>query len=430
MEVCMDKLARTAHTARRSLGGVSPGVVLTFIVSLLAVSPLGSGAADAAGLQALSYSGTAEWTASGPADQLVPVRANGDLGALHMTSTWAIADRTHFRIETRTSSPPLETQTSVYAADGGTAAIWYRDIDAVALAMPLSPVGTPASEFLTGGALPFTSGSIGQYVDQYNHLGSGVHARLLAPQSYLGRTVDVVEVHPVSTGTTSSCSTNARGKQHCTEVTHGYGRERIWVDHEYPVILKVQVTGIPRQQGGNHTYQVTSITFGQQPTPSQLAFTSPVPVTDPGNSSASNASSGTTLGGTTGWQAPPGFVSAGAPTGPHGHPYTSGGSSETGQPGGQGIAGVSVIFGRGRTHTHGITANFVLIQERKRENGPPPLFASGTGRTAGTCRTVTGTFPDGLHWLGFVRQDIYVLVSSDSLAEGNLAQYVATAMCR
>lgn len=423
----MDK---SPHTARRSLGGISFGVVLTFLTALLPISPYRSGAVNAAGLQGVTYSGTAEWTANGPDDPIVPAKANADLGAIHMTSTWAIADRTHFRVETKTSSPALETQTSVYAADGGKAAVWYRDIDAVAIRMPLPKQGNPATDvFLTGGALPPTGGSIGQYVAQYNHLGSGVHARLLGQQSYLGRTADVVEVRPVWSGTSSSCSTDAHGKQHCTEVTHRYGREQIWIDHEHLVILKVQVTGVPPQDGGNHTYQVTSLTFDQQPTAEQLAFTSPVPVTKPGTDSSSSGSSGT-LGGTNGWQAPPGFVSVGAPTGPHGHLYTSSGSSQTGEPGGQGIAGVSVIFGRGRTHTHGITANFVLVQERKRENGPPPFFAIGTTRSAGTCQSVTGTFPDGLHWLGFARKDIYLLVSSDSLSEDSLVHYAASAICK
>jgi hypothetical protein len=77
-----------------------------------------------------------------------------------------------------------------------------------------------------------------------------------------------------------------------------------------------------------------------------------------------------------------------------------------------------------------VTANFVLVQERKRENGPPPLFATSTSRTAGTCQAVTGTFPDGLHWLGFARKDIYLLVSSDSLSEDSLVHYAASAICR
>lgn len=431
----MDTLSRVAHIARRSLGGVSVSMMPAVLMVLLPVSPSSASGilarASSTPTPPLSYSGTAEWTATGPYDPIVPAKARADLGATHITSTWAVADRTHFRIETSTSSPPLETQTSVYAANGGTAAIWYRDIDAVALRMPLSTQGNPATDqFLTGGSLPLNSQSIGQYVAQYNRPKSGIHARLLGQQSYLGRMADVVEVHPVWSGASSSCSTDAHGKQHCTEVKHGYGHEQIWVDHEHQVILRVLVTGIPRRYGGNYTYQVTSLIFGQQPTASQLAFTSPVPITNPGNSSTGSDSSGATLGGSNEWQAPSGFVSAGAPVGPHGQRYTSGGSSQMGEPGGQSIAGASVIFGRGRNHTHGITANFVLIQERRRENGPPPLFATGTSHTAGTCQAVSGTFPDGLHWLGFAHQDIYVLVSSDRLTEENLVQYVASAMCR
>ncbi len=434
----MDQLSLPAHTARRSLGKVCLGVIAAFLMVLLPLTLYGLSSDGAAAVLAqvaspptppLSYTGTADWTTGGPYDQLVPEKARADLGATHITSTWAVADRTHFRIETRTSSPPLETQTSVYAADGGATEIWYRDIDATALRMPLSPTGNAVGALLTGGALPPTA-SIQQYVAQYNRPASGVHARLVGQQSYLGRTADIVQVRPVWRATSSSCSIDARGQQHCKDVTHGYGREQIWIDHEHLVILKVLVTGVPGRYGGNHTYQVTSLSFGQHPTTAQLAFTSPVPITNPSTDSTNGGLSSATIGGTTGWDAPPGFVSAGAPTDPRGHLYTSSGSSQTGQPGGAGIAGASVLFGRGHSHTRGITANFVLVQERKRENGPPPLFATGTSRAAGTCQTITGTFQDGIHWLGFARQDIYVLVSSDRLSEDNLVQYVATAMCR
>ncbi len=424
---------------RPALGMVSLAVAIAFAVALLPLSPRGSDSASAAALlarvirattQPLVDSGTAKWTSSASADQLVPTKASLDLGAMHMTSVWAIADSSHFRIETKTSSPPLEAQTSIYAGDGGASAIWYSDINATAIRMPLSKKGNPAEEFLTGGALPPIAGSIRQYVDRYNHLKSGVHARLLGQQSYLGRTADVVEVRPVSSVTSSSCSRDAHGKQHCRDVMRGYGREHIWVDHEHLVILKVQVTGLPRQQGGNYTYRVTSINFGQQPTADQLAFTSPVPITNPQDSSQSAGSTGSeSIGSSTGWQAPSGFLNAGAPTGPRGELYTSSGSGQMGEPGGQGTAGASVLFARGRTHLSATTSNFVLIQERKRENGPPSLFSTGPGRTAGRCNGVTGTFPDGLNWLGFARKDIYVMVSSDNLSQENLVRYVATAMC-
>jgi hypothetical protein len=373
---------------------------------------------------------------SRPYDGLVPAKANRDLGALHITSTWAIADSTHFRIEAKTSSPPLETQTWIYAAEDGKSEIWYSDIAATAIRMPLPTKGSSAAgPFLTGGALPPVAGSIQKYVDQYNHPKSRVHARLVGQQTYLGRTADVVEVRPVWNTTSTSCSTDAHGKQHCKSVTHGYGRQQIWVEHEHPVILKVQVTGLTRQQGGNYTYRVTSISFGQQPTAVQLAFTSPVPVTNPPDSSQNtgstgNGPSGTSIGGNTGWQAPDGFLSVGAPIGPKGKRYISTGSSQMGEPGGQGTAGASVIFGRASAHRHATKANFVLVQERRRENGPPSLFAGAPAQPAGTCQAVTGTFPDGIHWVGFTRNDIYVMVSSDRLTEGNLVRYAATAICR
>jgi hypothetical protein len=122
---------------------------------------------------------------SRPYDGLVPAKANRDLGALHITSTWAIADSTHFRIEAKTSSPPLETQTWIYAAEDGKSEIWYSDIAATAIRMPLPTKGSSAAgPFLTGGALPPVAGSIQKYVDQYNHPKSRVHARLVVPGPY------------------------------------------------------------------------------------------------------------------------------------------------------------------------------------------------------------------------------------------------------
>ncbi len=421
-----------------AVGAVSLAAAIALVLALLPLHPRGSGSASAAALliraaqsvaPPVASSGTAELTNGSSQDDLVQARGATDLGATHITTTWAIADYTHFRTESRTSSPPLETQTSVYAANGGSYAVWYRDIDGVAIRMPLPKNSSPATAgFLsTGGVLPPIAQTIGGYVDQYNHLRGGVHARLLGQQHYLGRTADVVEVHPAAaSSTTSSCTINAHGKQQCNTVTRGYGKVKIWVDDQHLLILKVQVRGLPARYGGNYTYRVTSITFDQQPSPAQLVFTSPVPVTNPSNgSNGSGGSSGGSIGGNSRWQAPSGFISAGPPTGPHGALYRSSGSGEGGSPGGGGTASASVIFSR----TYRSAANFVLVQEQQRKNGAPPLFATGTAATAGTCSAVTGTFPDGIHWLGFSRNTIYVLVSSDSFSESNLVHYVATRMC-
>ena len=425
---------------RLILTTVARSIAIALGLALLPLAPYHIGAAHAAAphkraagttAQAQPYSGTAEWTIRGSADQLVPARANDDLGVMHATSAWAVADSTHFRIETKTSSPPLETQTSVYAANGGPTAVWYRDIYATALHLPLS-TSTRGTEFLSGGALPMTSRSVQGYVDRYNHLlQSGGHARLLGPRTYLGRTADVVEVRPVSRTSGSSCTTGPRGKQRCKHVTHAYGRELIWIDREHLVIVKVRITGLPRGQGGNYSYAVTSMIFGQTPAPDQLAFTAPVPITNPPDNSQSTGSTGSLSGDGTGdWSVPPGFIGTVAPIGPRGHHYALAGSGQTSGPGGLGVDAATAIYTRDRPHGGALTSPFVLVQERRRANGPPPLFATGTRHAAGRCIVVTGTFPDGLHWLGLARTDIYVLVSSDSFSEGLLVKYAATRMCR
>lgn len=432
---CPSPLARFGWRAP-ALGAISLAAAIALVLALLPLHPRSSGSASAAALLIraaqgaalpVASSGTAEWTHSASQDELVPSKAAADLGVTHLTTTWAIADNTHFRTDIRTSSPPLETQTLVYAANGGSYAVVYLDIDGVAFRMPLPKNSSPATAgfLLSGGALPPIAQTIRGYVDQYNHLRNGVHARLLGQQQYLGRTADVVEVHPVGSSSSSSCTADAHGKQRCKQVTRRYGKERIWVDDQHLMILKVQVRGVPAQYGGNYTYRVTSITFDQQPSSDQLAFTSPVPVTTPTNGSSGSGGFSGPIGGNSGWQAPAGFISAGLPTGPDGARYRSSGSGQGGSLGGSLTTSASVIFSR----SHRATANFVLVQEQYRKNGAPPLFATGAPATGGGCSAVTGTFPDGIHWLGFSRGAIYVLVSSDSFSANNLVHYVATRMC-
>ncbi len=441
--------ARTSPAARfrrHSVAATKIVLAATIALLLIPVYPSSGGSVTAATLlvraatspsQSLASSGTAEWISHAGTEDLVPPKAAGDLGMMRIDTTWAIADATHFRIQTTTSSPALQTQSSIYAANGGTSVVWYRDIDAIAIRMPLPKNSTAgATQFLTsGGALPPLGGTIGDYVDRYNRLGNGIHARLVGQESYLGRTADVVEVQPLYTTSGTSCPTNPQNKQHCsTRKTRRYGSERIWVDHQHLMILQVQVRDIPAQFGGNSTYRVTSVTFGVQPSPQELAFTSPIPVTDALNGSNVSAngsgSSQGPIGGNAGWRAPIGFISAGRPTGPDGTLYTSSGSGQGGSPGGGAIESASVIFARNHSTLHGPAKNFVLVQEQVRKNGAPPLFSTGTTALAGTCRAVTGSFPDGIHWLGFSRDAVYVLISSDSLTQSNLVQYVATEMCR
>jgi len=86
---------------------------------------------------------------------------------------------------------------------------------------------------------------------------------------------------------------------------------------------------------------------------------------------------GNPIGSNAGWQAPVGFISAGSPTGPDVAKYRSSGSSQGGSPGGGGTASASVLFSRTHRFMYLPAANFVLMQERQRKNGAPPLFATG-----------------------------------------------------
>ena len=381
------------------------------------------------------YSGTSEIISSSTPVNL-PVSTSEDVGRNHTVMTWAVADATHFRIDAQVLEPALESQTSVMVANGSSL-IWYRDISATAIRAAIgSP--TPAA-LLVGTILPLSGQvrSVQDLLDAYNRQ-SGIHATLIGQEQIVGRTAYVIEVRPVVRGQWSGCTTDKSGKQRCGTHHYAYGRNRLWIDHEHVVLLQSRRYDIPPDFGGESLYRVTSITFGQGPTSAQLAYEPPVTVKDaPVN--GWGASSGSSLGGGSQWQAPKGFIPAGAPTGPGGRQYIAVSESQRFDPPGNHPSEVSVVYAARRSPTpqspptgpqrSRLKGPYVYVQERKRKNGPPPLFGTGAQHMAGTCAVWTGRYPDGIRWLGLTRGDVSLEATTNKLSQTALVRYAATKIC-
>lgn len=422
---------------RRIVTAAVLALALSLTVARPAHGALSSPARTA--LDFVPYSGTSEIISASPPMNL-PASTAQDVGRHHTIMTWAVADATHFRIDMQVLEPALESQTSVMVANG-TSLVWYRDISASAFRLTFASPGAPplAAALLSSPVLPFAAkvASIQDLLDAVNRQSSA-HARLVGQEQILGRTADVVEIRPVIRGQWSGCTTDKNGKQSCGTHNYAYGRNRLWIDHEHLVVLQSRQYDIPPTYGAESLYRVTSITFGQGPTSAQLAYVPPVAVKDAPTGGWTSISGGS-LGGGQDWQAPRGFIQAGAPSGPGDRRYFAAGESQQFDPPGKNPSAVGVLYATRRLPAPGapptgsprsqVKGPYVYVQERRRRNGPPPLFASGTQHLAGTCTVWTGRYEDGVRWLGLTRGTISLEATSNTVSQAQLVRYAATKIC-
>jgi len=386
-------------------------------------------AADAA-TNITPYRATAELSVHAP-DDSAPAATAGDLGTSRIVFESMIEDATHWRVNTRILQPALLSNDEVAVANGSTVT-WYVSATNRAVRYPLSPwwVGLFLLSELQGGQVLPMGQTLAQYVQELNNPQTGTHARALGQETVLGRAADVVEVWPISRSTSGSCHSAAQ----CLKQSTGYGRARLWIDHEHGVVLRYQQFDMPAHGLGagpqNFLYQVTAISFGAGPTPAELAYQPPVrpveqkfkggPVTFHSSGSGSSGR---------GWTVPPGFIAAGPPSDSSGIPYTLTGSGSGGDSTFGGDS-ANAVFHAGSPQTGpGSLSGFLYVQEQRRVTGLPPALKAGTRWPAGTCVAYTGTYADGLHWLALARGDISVLAVANVLDERALAHWAATQVC-
>ena len=102
-------------------------------------------------------------------------------------------------------------------------------------------------------------------------------------------------------------------------------------------------------------------------------------------------------------------------------------------------AGVDALFAAHVSSFQGQTAApggpvasgaYLYLQEHIRLNGISPFFKTGIPHRAGGCAAWTGSYQNGLRWLGMQRGRIGIMLTSNSLSEGQLVTYARSQFCK
>jgi hypothetical protein len=437
---------RLAHL--RSLWTVAASAVVAVVVALgLLLLPLGShtdtplnpktvlARAVSAGINPTPYRGSAEMSfvqESGVAGE-APATALRDASRHYITSTWAVRDLTHWRVDVQVLAPVLQSEHQVAVADGKSVT-WYRAIDHRAVRYPLiQPYlsGSLLSEFQGGRGIPLAQ-TLAQYLQELNNPSTHTHARVVGTQTILGRPTDILDVWPVVRGSTSTgpCSNAQQCAKNSKQI--GYGRARIWIDRAHGLVLRYQEYGMPT--GGdfsrNVVYKVTSLAYGSGPTKTELAYHSPAPPVTAGTNATTNQGFGG-MGERPRWQVPTGFFPVGTPSDAQGRRYIVGGTGQYGD-GLLPVSSINAVYLSTPSQVdfnHPSKGPYVYVQEQYRSNGLPTFFAGGTSHAAGRCTAYTGTYPDGIHWLALARGKISLLAVANRLGEASLVKWAAARIC-
>ncbi len=357
------------------------------------------GATGHAGADLLVISGTSVVTYTTTNDSTlrpsVPLLDHG-----RIISRWATDGQSFTRVDEQTIEPILHSGTSTMSVTDSAMTL-YSDLYNRALQQPLPQA--PSAEDRLGMLGLYAGGSMVSIVQQ---IGSGFvswenqqgqHAVVLRQGSAGGRPAEVIEVSPLYEGRDSSGKTTNSGKA------------TIWLDTQYPIVLKLKMSGLGRDNPQHWLYRVTSLTVGQPPDPGFLQYQSPVPPIPAPSSTSSGGSSerlpGSTLSG------PKGFITVTAPAG-----YSLRSKGESADPLWGKTSGIDGAFeGRG----------YIAVQEQVRVGGLPAQLTTSSSHQAGTCRVWTGTSSKA-HWLALQRKEVSLLAVSNALSQKALIHFAAT----
>jgi hypothetical protein len=348
-------------------------MVMKVLASLIALSVAGlvsPRSAQADGQSFPTITGTSETTYV--LRGFEPPSVAAAVGRYRVESRWSVLDASHWRIDSRTIQPALQSHDETVVANGSTS-IWYTSLYKHAEQIPRSSDATlDEIEYALAGSI---AGEIQErgtayYATQSVQPGSDV--RSLGQATVLGRTADVYQIAPLYTGTES------------------YGRVIFWLDHQYPLVLRLELHGMKPSQGDplQWVYRVTSLQLGQGPSPQQLAYRPPVPAVSPSAASSSSGTSG--YGSSDRWIAPAGFISVSIPPG-----YALRASGQEGEV----LAGsrpgrADALFRRGKT--------FIYVEEQLRRLPLPAAFRHHPPVRVGRCAVRIGHFwHQQLSWAAF-----------------------------
>lgn len=363
---------------------------------------------------------------------------------------FAVRDMTHYRVDVQMTAPALEAGTRTIAVNGTRIVVY--DTRTGTAATP-SPQDAYVDYFLRAGLPLVMSGN-----DQRNHLTYGLPAQLPNPREPLTRYLRSLRGDPMHTGVPHTATVSGHGtllgnhvevvdygpviidvhgcaqpnSAACKQSMTGSGDARIWLDQRHTFILKyrlldmpdaIRTPALPRDT----LFRVTHITYGRGPAASDLQFQPPVPVVQ---------SDGTLMSGIGGghdpnpppppkpfFRAPPPRVSSLAAC------FLTQLNDEGVPPG---TAGLSYLFAHDPTGTcNQLKAGtpYVLVQEHIQVQGLPAALRNGQPHAAGRCQVWTGSAAHGQGWAAFAQGPVSARVTTNTLSENDLLQYIATRLC-
>lgn len=366
------------------------------------------------------FTGTASLTYTS-SDSLTPARATKDLSRNEQIETFSVRDATHWRVNVHVVSLAIDSHDQTIVSDGHQV-VTYSTLSNHAFRLSN---GVQQSLFVLSALLGSHGAAVSTTTANYIRFAKSnpkVKVRSLGQTQLLGRTTDVLQISPIGFTSTGSCS----GPRDCASKEKGYGRAKVWLDHEHGVVLRYEESGTSRLSGAAHGYRylVTSITFGSGPSNVDLAYVPPVAVADtPRNQSGSSSGNSSGSGSAMQFQAPPGFVAVGQPT------VQGATLSLRGAGNGEEWLSSGTVFATG-IFRGSPQQGFLYIKERIRALGLPAELMTGEVHAAGDCSVWTGTFADGLRWLAMMRGKIAILVVANKLSRADLVHYAATGICR
>jgi hypothetical protein len=349
----------------------------------------------------IPLSGTSETTFVAP-PPYAPPGTGRDVGSYRLISSWAFRDGTHFRLDTLTEQPALDSGRSVVIANGSNT-LWYSSQRRLAYRIRgfESAYALATDNYLT--EMPI--GQMGPDLRDYNNPNTGNHAQVIGQTRLLGRKTYILKLWPLQRSLRPkyrSCS----GARQCHERSRGYGYALYWVDKTTSIILRIEEHGVPSWLGRqDFLYRVTSIRFGSDASPAQLSYSPPAPV---------RSVPRWTWGGpgeTTEWTFPAGFVAAGPPD-----LYFSvrGSNSEADT---AGTSSFSVSYVRG--------SRYAYVQEVVRPGGLPARLKIGKRVQARTCTAWTGRYADGPRWVSLARGRVSLLLVTTGFSQPQLMMYAS-----
>jgi hypothetical protein len=388
---------------------------------------------------------------------------------------WAVRDRRHWRVDIQITRPALESGTMTgtfrgwtfteYDARSGFAVRYTltRPIRQLLKALGSGSVASGETFFGTPGAAgdpanqpdptrPFrvtaatrhnSAASVASVTLFGQKVPLTVHMRFIRRRTFLGRTVDVIGIHP-GTFMTGSCKKNGK----TATCTRGYGWLRLWFDQNHPFLLRRQLYGAHGVRSsvfdkGNVGWTATQVQYGVGPSNADLAYQPPVPIIriPKGGELGSGSEQGMQ-------QVPKPFLPAPAPkqfapqlTVAEGT-YGQGSAIYTAKRGWHATRydSIQTLFSHGQYVTKRLenrfTVNayvkgpFLLVQQELQAGGLPAALQTGTPQTAGACQGWSSTLPDGQHLYAFARGPVSVLLSSNVMSGASLVAYVGATMCR